>query len=134
MKKLFAFLMISLTLSIFSSCDEPVSISVFHTWTTSGTLSHTMETDRWGIVVTNVNGRAWRDIDFSVESLGSTRVKSTNNFGEVRLTLIQGDIEMTIDLTDEFYGLLDTSGFEPGKIRLRLDFINAESVNISINW
>ena len=134
MKKFFSALAVMLMLAVFSGCNESVSISVFHTWTTYGMQSHVMEADRWEVHVASVNGRAWRDINFSAENLGAIRVKSTNNYGEARLTLIQGYTRMTIDLTEEFYGLLDTGDFEPGEIRLQLDFINAESVSISINW
>ena len=134
MKKLFAVLMIALTLALFSSCDEPRSISAFHTWTTSGTLTHAIEVDHWEISVASVDGRAWRDIDFSAQNLGALHVRSANNHGMVRLRLIQGDTEMITDLTEYFYGYPATSYFEPGEIRLRLDFINAEGVNISISW
>ena len=134
MKKLFVVLMIALTLAIFSSCDEPRSVSAFHSWTTSGTLTHTIEADRWEISVASVNGRAWRYLDFGAESLDALHVRSANNHGTMRLTLIQGDFQQTTDLTEYFYGHPVTSYFEPGEITLRLDFINVESVNISISW
>ena len=134
MKKLFAVLIITFTLVLFSSCNEPRSISAFHTWTTSGTLTHAIEADRWDISVASVDGRAWREINFSAQNLNALHVRSANNYGTVRLRLIQGDTEIITDLTEYFYGHPATSYFEPGQIRLRLDFINAEGVNISISW
>jgi hypothetical protein len=47
--------------------------------------------------------------------------------------LIQGDTERTFDITGEFNENIDMRGFEPGRIRLRLVFENAENVMESGN-
>lgn len=50
------------------------------------------------------------------------------------MLITQGDTERNVDITGEFNETIDMGGFEPGSIRLRLNFEKAESVNVVINW
>ena len=108
---------------------------VVSSWTTSGTLTHENEVDSWLISINRVNGSSRRDINFTTESLTSLHVENTNSDGNVSLVISQGETEQTIDISDNFNEILDISDtFEPGSIRLRLEFENAENVRVSLSW
>ena len=90
--------------------------------------------DSWRVRSSRANGYSRVDYTFSAADLAAMHVNSRNSIGNIRLIFIQGDIERTIDISNEFYGYIDMSGFEPGEIRLRLDFIYAEQINTTISW
>ncbi|MCL2361322.1 MAG: hypothetical protein FWC73_05875 [Defluviitaleaceae bacterium] len=108
---------------------------VVSSWTTSGTLTHNNEVDSWFISINRVNGNSMRDITFTSESLTELHVENTNSSGSVVLIITQDETERRIDISDNFNEILDISDdFEPGSIRLRLEFESAENVRVSLSW
>ena len=92
------------------------------------------EVDSWSYTASRINGNARRDIDFSAEELANLHVSSSNSEGNIQLTLSQGDIEETFDISDSFFGSIDTSAFESGQIRVALRFDGARDIDLLINW
>jgi subtilisin-like proprotein convertase family protein len=66
--------------------------------------------------------------------LDSFFVSSVNDGGEVSLTISQGDVTVTIDLTGDFRGNIDMSRFSPGRVRLQLNFDRASGIGTTIQW
>ena len=103
----------------------------------SGTFTgspNNVANDSWNISVARANGSSRIDYTFTAANLSAMHVTSTNSSGSITLTATQGDIERTFDITGAFNDNIDMSGFEPGRVRLRLQFSNAENVEILINW
>jgi hypothetical protein len=102
-------------------------------WSSSNELT-VREIDSWSYTASRINGNARRDINFSAEGLSNLYVSSSNGEGSIRLTLSQGDVEETFDISGSFSGYIDTSAFEPGQIRVALRFDNAQDIDLFINW
>jgi hypothetical protein len=102
-------------------------------WSISGS-SVDMRDDSWSISARTVNGHATRRLDLSAGELAVLHIESSSGGGSVYAILIQGDNERSTDISGEFYGYIDTSGFEPGRIRLRLQFGRAEDVDLLADW
>ena len=111
-------------------CDNAV---VTTNWVATNERS-TSTSDSWSYTARSIRGNARRDIDFSAEELSNLHVNSINSEGSIRLTLLQGDTEEVFDISGSFYGNIDTSAFEPGRIRLALRFDNARDIELFINW
>ncbi|MCL2677437.1 MAG: hypothetical protein FWE85_00100 [Clostridiales bacterium] len=88
----------------------------------------------WEISATSLNGTATRTVNLNAEELANFLVNNTNSEGKVSLTIIQGDVDRTVGLSEEFDEKIDMSDFEPGRVKLRLKFENAKDVDISITW
>ncbi|MDR2599420.1 MAG: hypothetical protein LBC73_04000 [Oscillospiraceae bacterium] len=88
----------------------------------------------WRANPSRANGNSRVDYTFTAANLEAMTVRSTNSEGRISITFIQDDIEITFDITGEFHENIDMSGFEPGRIRLRLEFENAENVDTLISW
>ena len=58
----------------------------------------------------------------------------SDNNGAITLVLIQDDITEVFELSRGFNGTLDTGNFEAGRILMRLNFVNAEDVDLSVSW
>lgn len=99
----------------------------------SGGLSYVQD-DTWSTSASKINGYCRVDKTFNSDNLAAFRVDGTNSGGKVFLTLIQGDVEKTIEITGEFNDEIDMSECKPGRIRLRLEFENAEDIDISVSW
>jgi hypothetical protein len=102
-------------------------------WSSSGEQT-VREVDSWSYTASRINGNARRDIDFSAGGLANLHVNSENSEGSIRLTLSQGDVEESFDISGSFSGNIDTSAFEPGQIRVALRFDNAQDIDLYINW
>jgi len=97
--------------------------------------SSRLTADGWTYTADSVNGRlTTRNLTLTAENLASLHVESRIGSGGASLILMQGDNERTIDISGNFSGYIDTSGFEPGDIRLRLQYDSARNVNVSITW
>ena len=108
---------------------------VVSTWTMSGALTHNIEANSWLISINRVNGNSRRDVTFTSESIRALHVENTNNGGSVALVITQGEAQRRIDISGNFNEILDISDdFEPGSIRLRLEFESAENVRVSLSW
>jgi len=99
----------------------------------SGGLSY-VKNDTWSTTASKFNGHCRVDKTFDSDNLAAFYVNSTNSSGKVFLIIIQGDVEKTIEITGEFNDKIDMSEFEPGRIRLRLEFEHAEDLNVSVSW
>ena len=108
-------------------------ISVTTRWSYTG-LSQNNQIDSWTINATTIDGLAERNLDLSAAELATIEVDSNDNVGAVTLVLIQGDITEVFELSRGFNGILDTSNFEAGQILMRLNFVNARAVDLSVNW
>lgn len=99
----------------------------------SGGLSYVKD-DAWSTTASGINGYCRVDKTLSADNLAAFHVSSTNNGGKVFLIVTQGDAEKTFEVTGEYNDTVDMSEFEPGRIRLRLEFENAKDVNVSVSW
>ena len=104
-----------------------------NSWSISGS-SVNLQDDSWSISARTVNGHATRRLDLSAGELAALHIDSTSGGGSVYVILTQGDNERSTDISGEFYGYIDTSGFEPGRIRLRLQFGRAKGVDVLVSW
>ena len=103
----------------------------------SGSFTNTpnnVSDSSWRTSTSRANGSSRVDYTFSATDLEAMHVSSTNSGGRILLVLIQGDTERIFDITSEFNSNIDMNDFEPGRIRLRLEFTNAENVEIVVNW
>ena len=132
MKKLFALLSIlTIFVIVLSGCGGNATVA---SWTTSGTLVNESEDNSWVLSVDRVNGHIRRDVNFTADNLSIFHTRSFISNGEMTLTMTQGSTEIVIDLTDGLDGFVNTSLFEPGNIRLRLDFHDATDVSLALRW
>ena len=88
----------------------------------------------WRASPSRANGNSRVDYTFTAANLEAMTVRSTNSEGSMSITFIQGNIERTFDITGEFHENIDMSDFEPGRIRLRLEFENARDVDTVVSW
>ena len=102
--------------------------------TGSGSGVSNVENNTWRATPYRANGTSRIDYTFTSANLEAMTVKSTNSDGNIFLTLTQGEREKTFDITGEFIQNIDISDFEPGRIRLRLNFQNARNIDTLISW
>jgi hypothetical protein len=95
---------------------------------------YNVSNNTWRASPYRANGNSRINYAFTAANLEAMTVRSTNSEGSVSLVFTQGDIEKTLDITGEFYENIDMSGFESGRIRLRLVFENARNVDALISW
>ncbi|MDR2569773.1 MAG: hypothetical protein LBD23_05695 [Oscillospiraceae bacterium] len=88
----------------------------------------------WKVSPSSANGSSRIDYTFTTANLEAMTVTSTNSEGNISLTFTQGDTERIFDIAGEFHENIDMSGFESGRIRLRLVFDNAKDVNTVVSW
>ncbi len=122
--------MVALLIVILTGCG---GMAVSSSWSYSG-LKHTVEENSWEISASRVNGNASRNIEFSADNLAALHAENTNGAGNISILLTQGDTKKTVDVSGDFNDDIDMSDFEPGKVRLRLEFKNTEGVSISVTW
>ena len=90
--------------------------------------------DSWIYIAERRNGIHVTSINFTADELSALHLESSNERGEILLTLTQGSVSKEIDISDGFNGHLDMSDFEPGRITFRLQFDSARQVNIAFRW
>jgi len=102
----------------------------------SSNLNHAYSDGVWTVTATSVNGTLSRSFNLQQEQLDSLRVTSVAAQGSVQLVLIQGDVEKTVILDQLHVSAqpIDTSDFNPGSVRVRLNFTNARGVSIVVSW
>lgn len=96
--------------------------------------SHSSGVSSLAISAQSVNGHASRNVTFTPDNLAALHAKNTNSSGKVLLVLKQGDTEKVFDISKDFDGKIDTSAFKEGEINLRLNFENAENMNVYLSW
>lgn len=100
----------------------------------SSNYSSYMKNDTWVATAKSINGNSRVDVTLNAENLAAFRVDATNDSGKVFLKLTQGDVEKTIEITGAFNDKIDMGDFQPGRIRLRLEFEHAGVVNVIMHW
>jgi len=126
-KRLFALLGVLLVLTVaLTGC------TVF-SGSAAGRLSITKAAS-WTITASSVNGHESRKVNMSADNLAALKVVSTNNEGTVSLVITEGDNTRTVDISGQYSGNIDTSGFTAGKINLRLNYEKVKDANIIITW
>lgn len=106
----------------------------------SGTFSNfhsSARDDHWLVVARSANGRARIDRTLTAEELSNLRVEGAAD-GGIALRVEQRDsagaFAMTVDLTGQVSGDIDLQAFDPGRIRLVLEFNHATDVNVTVRW
>jgi len=110
---------------------EGIAVS---SWSGSGIKISNAVNDTWTVTAGSLSGNSRMDITFDEAKLAALHVKSTDDGGKVTLVRIQGDVERATDISGEFDGAIDMTDFEPGRIRLRLEFDRAEGLSTVISW
>jgi len=103
----------------------------------SGTSVNRMSVSKatsWTTTASYVDGNESRTVNMSADDLAALNVTSTNSSGTLSFTITQGDAKRTVDISGQFSGSIDTSGFTAGKVSMRLDYTSAKDTNISITW
>jgi len=93
-----------------------------------------MTANGWKIQADSIDGYASRKLDFNAENLVALHVDNTNSTGEVLLVISQDSISQTFTLSPNFSGRLDLGKFSPGKVTVRLEFKNAQKIDLTIVW
>ncbi|MCL2343518.1 MAG: hypothetical protein FWC62_06445 [Firmicutes bacterium] len=88
----------------------------------------------WTVTASFVDGHESRTVDMSADNLAALKVDSTNSAGTISLKLTQGSTTRTVDISNQFSGNIDTSGFTAGKVDMRVDYKSAKDIKITINW
>ena len=88
----------------------------------------------WVMTGRSANGSRSHSPTLSATQLGNLAVSSTNSEGAIMLVLTQGSIREVVDITGDFFGTINTSSFQPGRINMRVQFYQARDINITINW
>jgi hypothetical protein len=107
---------------------------VTNAWSYTGMSKNDAKDDSWAISAKTVDGYASRSLDLNAANLAALHVDNTNSEGKVFLVLTQGDTEKTFDISGKFNGEIDTSAFEPGKIKLRLNFEKVKDLDLYVKW
>jgi len=102
-------------------------------WSGTG-LSKSLGSTGWTVSARTVNGHIAGKVSFAADNLAALHVDSANSGGTVTLTLTQGDVKSTVDISGEYNENVDMSDFAPGSIQLRLDFERAEAVKTVVRW
>jgi len=102
-------------------------------WSNSG-LSANSQASSWSITARSVNGNSLRRLDLTAAELANIHIVSSHTAGVVNVVLIQDGDEQVFSIESGFDGILDTSNFEAGRIRMRIVFANAQDVDIAVNW
>ena len=119
-------------LSLFNRSSRQPGVAV-----STGTFTmrpYNVTNDTWRVRSSRANGYSRVYYIFDETDLATMHVNSRNATGSIHLTFTQGDLERTVDISNEYYGYIDLSGFEPGEVRLRLEFEDAVQINITISW
>ena len=107
-----------------------------HGTMSSGTFTmqrSTLRDSEWTYTARTANGWTRRSPSLTAEELAAFHVISNSGEG-VRLRLEQDDRLEVIDLSRRFDGPVDLRGFEPGRVRIRLEFDRANDVYVRISW
>jgi len=90
----------------------------------------------WAVSTRSGNGTMRRTHELDETQLSNFTVQSSNSEGRLYLELQQGDTNYTMELTGQVMGDIDLTaqGFEPGRIRMTLRFVNARDVSTVIRW
>ena len=87
----------------------------------------------WNLTVTRGNGTIRISPNLSENDLAQIYVTGNTGVGEVFLQLEQNGRVKEVNVT-EFSGSVDTTGFEPGRIRMIALLENAEDVQLTVTW
>ena len=97
----------------------------------SGVQSYTPQ--RWKMTG-SWNGYVSRTYKLTADNADTIYIESKNDSGTMTLLITQADQERSIDISDNYSGNIDLSGFEIGKVKVRLDIANAKGIELLITW
>ena len=87
----------------------------------------------WTFSARTANGTARRTPNLTAGQLAAFHVLSDSGEGLV-LRIEQGDRREIIDISGYFDNQIDMSKFEPGRVRIILEFDRARDVDVRISW
>jgi len=100
--------------------------------TTEGTGSRS--DSGWTFFARHTNGFDTIFQDLSQDELDTFSVESGIESGEMTITLRQGNIIKSADLSENAPFDIDMSVFEPGTIAIQFDFSEASNVFFNVSW
>jgi len=95
--------------------------------------SESFRNSQWTFSARSANGWTRRSPNLSAEELLAFHVSSSSGDG-VTLLLEQGEHSEAIDISGNFHGYVDLRRFEPGRIRVTLQFDQARDVHVTMRW
>ncbi|MCL2372097.1 MAG: PLDc N-terminal domain-containing protein [Defluviitaleaceae bacterium] len=98
----------------------------------SGSRSH-LRNETWTFTANRANGHERRNINFTAAQLNDFHVFSDSG-GGTTLRLEQNNNVKTVDISGFVDRNVDLSAFEPGRVRVRLDFDRADDVYVRLSW
>jgi len=115
------------------ACVAYGSTTTTSSWTNRSLTSDSQLTS-WSITASSVNGRSERRLELTAEELANIHVVSSHDAGVVNVVLIQDGEDHVFSMAGGFDGTLDTAELQPGRLRMRLVFANAQNVDIRVAW
>ncbi|MCL1996373.1 MAG: hypothetical protein FWG63_09230 [Defluviitaleaceae bacterium] len=97
-------------------------------------MSRNVGNQEWSVSANSANGWVRHTFELNAQELANFRVAGTLGTGEMHLYLDQGEIRRRVDIYDNFAESIDMHGFEPGRIRLTLEFSHVHNARVTINW
>lgn len=88
----------------------------------------------WTTRASRIDGHCRLDKTLDGSQLAALRVSGTHSSGRVLLTMTQGHVEQAVELTGGFDDRLDMSAFQPGRVRMRVDYHDAAGVIVAVSW
>ena len=104
--------------------------------TTSFMSSEQFRNGEWTFSARRVNGTRSRNPVLTAEEMQRFHVFGEIEGGTMYVRLMQGAQFESIHITDGFNGFIDLEarGFEPGRINVAIDFVQAERVRTVVSW
>ncbi|MCL2361792.1 MAG: hypothetical protein FWC73_08280 [Defluviitaleaceae bacterium] len=92
-----------------------------------------LRNNQWNFSASRANGWTRRSPSLTADEMAIFHVSSSSG-DEISLLLEQGDISEVISISSTFHDYVDLSRFEPGRIRMTLQFDRANDINVTLRW
>jgi len=89
--------------------------------------------NEWTFTARNANGSERRSPNLNAAQLAAFHVLSDSGDG-IMLRLTQENRTELVDISGFFDGYIDMSAFEPGRVRVTLEFNHANDVDVKVSW
>jgi len=73
-------------------------------------------------------------VKLSYEDLSAFYIKARSKSGSLVLHISQGSVTKDIDISGEYYKVVEMVGFSPGLVKLVLSLKSAKNVKVLIGW
>ena len=107
----------------------------------SGVFNNTsqgIDSDGWHFYADEANGNSTFFTSLSQSDLDNVLLVSRRLSGKMLLSITQGNIHRTFDLSKNEVEMtakeMDMHMLEPGRVEMRLYFIYAENIDVTVNW